>query len=98
MQKTLKEKIGADFEPDVILGACNPQLAHRALSADRVIGLLLPCNVVLRGVGEPVEVSILDPKAIFSVVDAGTQSALASLPSEAKQRLQAALDAVKTGS
>jgi uncharacterized protein (DUF302 family) len=98
VQKTLKEKIGADFEPYVILGACNPLLAHRALSADRAIGLLLPCNVVLRGVGEAVEVSIVDPEAMFSVVDAETQAALAALPGEAKQRLQAALDAVKTNS
>ncbi len=98
VQKTLKEKIGADFEPYVILGACNPQLAHRALSADRAIGLLLPCNVVLRGLGETVEVSVLDPEAMFSVVDAKTQATLAALPGEAKRRLQAALDAVKGGS
>lgn len=98
VQKTLKEKIGADFEPYVILGACNPELAHRALSADRAIGLLLPCNVVLRSVGESVEVSIVDPEVMFSVVDAETEATLAALPGEAKQRLQAALDAVKIGS
>ena len=98
VQKTLKEKIGADFEPYVILGACNPQLAHRALSADRAVGLLLPCNVVLRGLGGTVEVSILDPEAMFSVVDAQTQAALAALPGEAKRRVQAALDIVKGGS
>jgi len=44
VQKTLKEKIGAELEPYLILGACNPKLAHQALSADRSIGLLLPCN------------------------------------------------------
>ncbi len=94
VQKTLKEKIGADFEPYLILGACNPQLAHRALSADRAIGLLLPCNVTLRVTGDHVEVSILDPEAMFGVADPETQTALAALPGEAKTRLQAALDAV----
>ena len=50
------------FEPHLILGACNPRLAHSALSADRSIGLLLPWNVTLRAVGGEVEVSILDPE------------------------------------
>ena len=61
MQKTLKEKINVDIEPYLILGACNPKIANRALSADRSIGLLLPCNVVLRETGSSVEVSIQDP-------------------------------------
>ena len=91
MQKTLKEKIDVDIEPYLILGACNPKLANRALSADRSIGLLLPCNVVLRQTGSSVEVSIQDPEVIFSVVDAGANSDLEKLPAEAKQLLQAAL-------
>jgi uncharacterized protein (DUF302 family) len=91
VQKTLKEKIGADFEPYLILGACNPNLAHQALSADRSIGLLLPCNVVLRVSGEQVEVSILDPEVMFSVVDEETKATLAGLGPEAKRRLQAVL-------
>ena len=48
VQKTLKQKIEVDFKPYVILGACNPQLAHQALSIDESIGLLLPCNIVLK--------------------------------------------------
>lgn len=95
VQKTLKEKIGADFEPYLILGACNPQLAHQALSTDRSIGLLLPCNVTLRVVGDDVEVSILDPEIMFSVADPETKAALAALPAEAKARLQAALLALQ---
>lgn len=95
VQKTLKEKIGADFEPYLILGACNPHLAHQALSADRTIGLLLPCNVVLRSVGGSIEVSILDPEVMFSIVEPKTQKALATLPMEAKSRLQAALATLK---
>ncbi|MCC7263155.1 MAG: DUF302 domain-containing protein [Candidatus Latescibacteria bacterium] len=95
VQKTLKEKIGADFEPYLILGACNPHLAHQALTADRAIGLLLPCNVVLRSTGGAVEISILDPEVMFSVVEPQTQKALAALPGEAKSRLEAALAALK---
>jgi uncharacterized protein (DUF302 family) len=91
VQKTLKEKLGVEMEPYVILGACNPQLAHRALEADRSIGLLLPCNVVLRQEGETVRVSILDPEKMFEVADASTQVDLAGLPEEARARLSIAL-------
>jgi len=94
MQKTLKEKINVDIEPYLILGACNPKIANRALSADRSIGLLLPCNVVLRETGSSVEVSILDPEVMFSVVDDGGNADLTKLPLEAKQLLQAALDSL----
>ena len=95
VQKTLKQKIGVDFKPYLILGACNPHLAHRALSTDESIGLLLPCNVVLKGAGDDVEVSILDPEAMFSIADPETRNALAGLPQEAKSRLQAALAALE---
>lgn len=94
MQKTLKEKINVDIEPYLILGACNPKFANRALTADRSIGLLLPCNVVLRETGSSVEVSILDPEVLFSVVDGGGNADLTQLPLEAKQLLQAALDSL----
>ena len=96
VQKTLKEKLEIDdFEPYQILGACNPHLAYKALSVDRLIGLLLPCNVVLMGQGQEVAVSILDPEVMFGVTDPETQSALAALPCEAKVRLRAALDALE---
>ncbi len=95
VQATLKEKLGEDMERYEILGACNPQLAHRALEADRSIGLLLPCNVVLREVGDKVEVSILDPEVMFSVVDETTKGQLEGLPQEAKTRLDKALQALK---
>jgi len=91
VQKVLKEKLDVDFEPYLILGACNPVFAHQALSADRSIGLLLPCNVVLRQNGDKVDVSIQDPEVIFSVVEIGLNSDLALLPKEVKQRLQTAL-------
>jgi uncharacterized protein (DUF302 family) len=97
VQRTLQEKIGKTMEPYLILGACNPQLASKALDAERAIGLLLPCNVVLRQTDGGTEVSILDPEAMFSVVDVEMQQELAELPGEAKKRLQAALTALMAG-
>src|SRR5664280_3374502 len=91
VQKTLKEKLGVDFEPYLILGACNPDLAHQALSADRSIGLLLPCNVVLRASGEHVEVSIMDNELMLKKVDEEKKNNLAALAPEAKRRLQTVL-------
>lgn len=91
-QRTLRDKLGVEMEPYLILGACNPHLAHQALDADRKIGLLLPCNVVLREVAGPqVEVCILDPVVIFSLVDPSMQEQMASLPMEARARLQRVL-------
>ncbi len=95
VQKTMKEKIGAEYEPFLIWGACNPNLANQALTADRAIGLLLPCNVTLRQVGASVEVSILDPDAMFSVVEPETAKKIPTLPQEAKKKLQAALDSLE---
>lgn len=97
VQKTLKEKLGVEMEPYLILGACSPSLAHRALSADRSLGLLLPCNVVLREVGPDVEVSIVDPETMFEVADPATKAALADLPGEARARLRAVLATLPAG-
>jgi len=95
VQSTLKQKLDADMERYEILGACNPALAHQALEADREIGLLLPCNVVLRQAGDGVTVSMLDPEAMFSLAE-GMGGGLAELPSQARGRLAKALEAVKT--
>ena len=95
MQKVMKEKIDVDYEPYLILGICNPQFANRALSADRSIGLLLPCTAVLRQTGAQVEVSILDPEVIFGVVETRTKESLKGLPQEVKKRLQAALSGME---
>ncbi len=94
VQATLKQKLNEDMERYEILGACNPALAHKALETDREIGLLLPCNVVLRESGSGIQVSILDPEEMFSLVDGMTAGELAQLPSEAKARLRAALEAI----
>lgn len=92
---TLKDRIGAEMEPYRILGACNPNLAHQALTADRAIGVLLPCNVVVRQVAAgQVEVTIADPETLFSLAPEGPRRDIEHLPGEARARLVAALDAL----
>jgi len=98
MQKTLKQKIGVDFKPYQILGACNPRFAYRALSADEAIGLLLPCNVVLKQESDGVDVSIQDPEVMFSVVDDDTKKSMEGFPQEVKISLQSVLAALKSQS
>jgi uncharacterized protein (DUF302 family) len=87
VKATLKQKIGADFKRYIILGACNPTLAHRALTAEMEVGLLLPCNVIIYEdeSGEGSVVSIIDPHAMFS---AGISTNLASVADEAAERLR----------
>ena len=96
MQKTLQQKLGVDFKPYQILGACNPRFAYRALLADESIGLLLPCNVVLKLAGDGVEVSIQDPEVMFSVVDEETKKSMVGFPQEVKTSLQTVLAALKS--
>lgn len=96
VKQTLKEKLGADFRPYVILGACNPPLARRALEADLGIGLLLPCNVVVYDNGDGTSsVEAMDPEAALGLV--GDNPAVAAVAREAKQRLRTALDNVEKG-
>ena len=95
MQKTLQQKMGVDFKPYLILGACNPRFAHRALSVDEEIGLLLPCNVVLKQERDGVQVSIQDPEVMFSVVDEETKKTMLGFPQEVKHALQSVLEALK---
>jgi uncharacterized protein (DUF302 family) len=93
VQATLRQKLDAELEPYVILGACNPQLAKRALDADREIGLLLPCNVVVRADGpDAVLVQALDPQVMVSVAG---RAELKDVADEATVRLRAALDSLK---
>lgn len=85
VQATMKAKLGVDFERYVILGACNPSLAHRALQAEHELGLLLPCNVVVHDHAGGSAVSIVDPDAMLGVVD---NAALRAVAQEAKARLE----------
>jgi len=90
VRQTLKQKIDADFRPYTILGACNPPLAHRALSSDLDVGLLLPCNVIVYedAPGTSV-VSAIAPKAMLAA--AGGSHALDEVAKDADIRLRRAM-------
>jgi uncharacterized protein (DUF302 family) len=90
---TLKNKLGADFRPYVILGACNPPLAHRALSAERDLGLLLPCNVVVYAADEPGRsvVAAMDPEAALELTG---NPEVAAIAAEVKARLERVLQGI----
>jgi len=90
VKDTLKKKLGVDFRRYLILGACNPQLAHRALGTELGIGLLLPCNVtVFEGDGGEIVVQIIKPQSMFEVV---RKSGLEPLVAEADAKLKRALE------
>ena len=91
VQETPKQKLDIAGEPQVILGACNPQLAHRALQADPRIAALLPCNVVVRTDNGRTVIEALDPKLIAEIPD---NDALRPIAEDAGTRIRAALDAV----
>lgn len=95
MKATLKAKLGEDMEDYLILGACNPPLAHRAIDADRQIGLLLPCNVAVRSDpsagGDAVIVDAMDPQIMVRVSD---EPGLREVADEAATKLRAAIDAL----
>ena len=91
VQATLQEKRNVEMEDYVILGACNPYLAHRALEVDRSIGVLLPCNVVVSADGDRSRVQILDPQTMSSITGLDDLQPVAD---EASDRLQAVLDAL----
>ncbi|HYN56917.1 MAG TPA: DUF302 domain-containing protein [Motilibacterales bacterium] len=91
MQQTLRTKIGVEIEPHMILGACNPGFAHRSLEIEPSIGLLLPCNIVVRRAGGATVVEAIDPQVL---VDLTGNPEMAQLASEVSERLQAVLDGV----
>ncbi len=92
VQATLKKKIDADTRPYLILGACNPKLAHKALQAEPAIGVLLPCNVVLSADDEGgTTVSAVDPIAMFAVVKRPDVEPLAQEVRESLERVIAAI-------
>ena len=96
MKATLKAKLGEDIEDYIILGACNPPLAHRAVNADRQIGLLLPCNVVVRADPKDdgsVIVEAMNPQILVEVTG---EPALRDIADEVTTKMQAAIDSLHT--
>ena len=91
VQATMKEKIGADFRPYVILGACNPQMAHKALEAEDKIGTMLPCNVIVQERNGKSEVAAVDPVASMQAIE---NPALGAIATEVRQRLKAVVEAL----
>lgn len=96
VRETMKKKLDVDFPPYKILGACNPPLAHRALSAAPEVGLLLPCNVTVRQLDEDsVEIALLDPMLMVDVV---ANPDLQAVAGEALARLKRVQDILAKGS
>ncbi len=91
VRETLKKKLDVDFRKYVILGACNPPLAHQALTTELEIGLLLPCNVIVYEEDGGSVVSIVDPVAMLGLVE---RPALRAVAEEARARLQRVVEAV----
>jgi uncharacterized protein (DUF302 family) len=89
VQATLKEKLGVDCEPYLILGACNPPLAHRALEAEPNLGVLLPCNVVVYERGGETTVSAVDAERMLSIVG---NDELMPIAADVRQRLAAVVE------
>jgi uncharacterized protein (DUF302 family) len=93
VKETLKKKLNVDVSPYKILGACNPPLAYRALSAAPEVGLLLPCNVTVRQLEDgQIEVSLVDPLMMMGVVQ---NPALKPIAEEARARLERVAQALK---
>jgi uncharacterized protein (DUF302 family) len=89
VKRTLKEKIDKDVEPYVILGACNPRLASRALELEPDIGLLLPCNIIVSTRGGETHVGVVNPQ---SMVNFTSNPALAGISGEADERLRRVIE------
>ena len=93
VRKTIKDKLGAEFRPYVILGACNPPLAHKALEAEPDLGLLLPCNVIVYEADGGAVVEAMDPEKVLGLVG---KPALEPIAHEVKAKLERAIERVAT--
>ena len=92
VETTLRAKLGVEFGPYRILGACNPKLAHAALTHAPALGLLLPCNVTVRAVPGGMEVSIIKPTEMFQTLD---EPGLAKIAHDADVNLSRVVEALK---
>ena len=96
LSATLRQKVGAEIPDEVILGACNPRFAHRAITADPSVAALLPCNVVVRSLGDRTTlVEAFDPAAMMRL--ASGREDLADLASQVGEQLRAALERLSAG-
>jgi uncharacterized protein (DUF302 family) len=97
VKATMKEKLGADFRPYTILGACNPPLAHQSLTADASVGLMLPCNVTVEAdpAGSGSIVRIANPAAMMQVDTLADNAALVEVSEKAKAKLERVAAALK---
>ncbi len=90
VRATIKKKLDIDFRPYTILGACNPQFAHKALQIEDKVGTMLPCNVVVQEIGNgEIEVSAVDPVASMSAIE---NTKLAAIAGEVRSLLKLAVD------
>jgi uncharacterized protein (DUF302 family) len=89
VQATLREKLGVEGEPYLILGACNPALAHQALQAEPELGVLLPCNVIVYERDGETRISAIDPERMLSIVG---NDQVAPVAAEVKERLSAVVE------
>jgi uncharacterized protein (DUF302 family) len=92
VKETMKKKLEVDFRKYTILGACNPPLAHKALTARPEVGLLLPCNVIVYEAGETTVVNIIDPLSMTNFIQ---DPALETVAEEARQRLKRVSEALQ---
>ncbi len=91
VKATMKKKLNIDYENYTILGACNPTFAHKVLEAEKEIGLLLPCNVIVYQTGENVHVSAMLPSAAMSAVE---NDSIAGIAKEVENKLKTVIDTV----
>jgi uncharacterized protein (DUF302 family) len=91
VQAALREKLGEEMEPYLILGACNPRLAHRGLELEPDLGVLLPCNVVVRRAGGATYVSAMEP---MSALELAGNPELEPIAREARERLERAIESI----
>jgi len=87
LDRAFEEKLGVPFDRFTILGACNPHLAHRAMTEDREVGLLLPCNVTVEALGGGSRIRLVDPRAMMGTGRFGANEVIRKIADEARARI-----------